>query len=30
MTNVLVMNNVDYIATESVGNRIAINILRPF
>lgn len=30
MTNAIVMNNVVYIAIESAGNRIVINILRPF
>lgn len=30
MTNAIVMNNVVFIAIESVGNRIVINILRPF
>lgn len=30
MTNVIVMNNVDYIASECVGNRVALQILTPF
>lgn len=30
MTNAIVMNNVVYIAIESVGSRIVIKILRQF